>query len=159
MRISADAAVYVISVAAELAGMHPQTLRQYDRLGLVSPERTAGRGRRYSADDIARLQLIQQLSQEEGINLAGIRKILDLQDQLRRVRARAADLEQQVERMEDAAGTGSRVFAAGSTGDVFSILRGERPQRYSPGSALVVYRPDGAGRPGQGRGGQGRRRA
>ena len=81
MRISADAAVYVISVAAELAGMHPQTLRQYDRLGLVSPERTAGRGRRYSADDIARLQLIQRLSQDEGINLACIRKILDLQDQ------------------------------------------------------------------------------
>ena len=140
MRISADAAVYVISVAADLAGMHPQTLRQYDRLGLVSPERTAGRGRRYSADDIARLQLIQQLSQEEGINLAGIRKILDLQDQLRVSRARAAELEQQIERMESSAGSDRRVFAAGTTGDVFSILRGERPQRRAPGSALVVYR-------------------
>lgn len=146
MRIPASAAVYVISVAAELAGMHPQTLRQYDRLGLVTPERTAGRGRRYSAEDIARLQLIQQLSQDEGINLAGIRKILDLQDQLARARARARDLEQQVERMEEAAGTGSRVFAAGTSGDVFSILRGERPRRRLPGSALVVYRPEGRGR-------------
>lgn len=144
MRISADAAVYVISVAAELAGMHPQTLRQYDRLGLVSPERTPGRGRRYSADDIARLQLIQQLSQEEGINLAGIRKILDLQDQLRVSRARAAELEQQIERMESSAGSDRRVFAAGTTGDVFSILRGERPQRRAPGSALVVYRQGAA---------------
>lgn len=151
MRISASAAVYVISVAAELAGMHPQTLRQYDRLGLVSPERTAGRGRRYSADDIARLQLIQQLSQEEGINLAGIRKILELQDQLRRTRARAAELEQQVERMEDAASSGGRVFAAGTTGDVFSILRGERPRRRAPGSALVVYRPEAAKASGHGR--------
>ena len=62
--ISSSAAVYVISVAADLAGMHPQTLRQYDRLGLVTPERTAGRGRRYSADDVAKLRLIQSLSQK-----------------------------------------------------------------------------------------------
>ncbi len=145
MRIPATAAVYVISVAAELAGMHPQTLRQYDRLGLVTPERTVGRGRRYSAEDIARLQLIQQLSQDEGINLAGIRKILDLQDDLRRARARARDLESQVTRMEAEQDTSSRVFAAGSSGDVFSILRGERPRRRTPGSALVVYRPHGRG--------------
>lgn len=141
MRIPTTAAVYVISVAAELADMHPQTLRQYDRLGLVTPERTVGRGRRYSAEDIARLQLIQQLSQDEGINLAGIRKILDLQDDLRRARARARDLESQVTRMEAEQDTSSRVFAAGSSGDVFSILRGERPRRRTPGSALVVYRP------------------
>lgn len=145
MRIPTTAAVYVISVAAELADMHPQTLRQYDRLGLVTPERTVGRGRRYSAEDIARLQLIQQLSQDEGINLAGIRKILDLQDDLRRARARARDLESQVTRMEAEQDTSSRVFAAGSSGDVFSILRGERPRRRTPGSALVVYRPHGRG--------------
>lgn len=69
--------LYVISVAAELAGMHPQTLRQYDRIGLVIPKRTKGRGRRYSAEDIAELREIQRLSQEEGINLAGIKRLLE----------------------------------------------------------------------------------
>ena len=71
-----DAAVFVISVAATLAGMHPQTLRQYDRLGLVSPGRTPGRGRRYSARDIAMLREVQRLSQDEGINLAGVKRIV-----------------------------------------------------------------------------------
>ena len=75
---AAERAVYVVSVAAELAGMHPQTLRQYDRLGLVSPARTRGRGRRYSHRDVERLRRIQTLSQE-GINLEGIRRILDLE--------------------------------------------------------------------------------
>ena len=70
---------FVISVAAELAGMHPQTLRQYDRLGLVTPARTKGRGRRYSQRDIQRLRDVQRMSQEEGINLAGIRRILGLE--------------------------------------------------------------------------------
>ena len=71
--------VFVISVAAQLAGMHPQTLRQYDRIGLVSPGRTAGRGRRYSARDVAMLREVQRLSQEEGVNLAGIKRILELE--------------------------------------------------------------------------------
>ena len=74
-----DSPVYVISVAAELSGLHPQTLRTYDRMGLVSPGRTSGRGRRYSMRDIVLLREIQRLSQDEGINLAGIRQILDLQ--------------------------------------------------------------------------------
>ena len=73
-----DAPVYVISIAAQLAGMHPQTLRSYDRLGLVTPGRTAGRGRRYSARDVALLREVQRLSQEEGVNLEGIKKILRL---------------------------------------------------------------------------------
>ncbi|NEC92715.1 heat shock protein transcriptional repressor HspR, partial [Streptomyces sp. SID12501] len=68
-----DAKVYVISVAAQLAGMHPQTLRQYDRLGLVQPARTRGRGRRYSMRDIQVLREVQRLSQDEGVNLAGIK--------------------------------------------------------------------------------------
>ena len=75
---------FVISVAAELAGMHPQTLRQYDRLGLVIPARTKGRGRRYTKRDVQRLRDVQRMSQEEGINLAGIRRILELE---RRVEA------------------------------------------------------------------------
>ena len=75
--LSDDTPVYVISVAAQLSGLHPQTLRQYDRLGLVSPGRTAGRGRLYSTRDIVLLREVQRLSQEEGINLAGIKRILD----------------------------------------------------------------------------------
>ena len=77
--LSDDTPVYVISVAAQLSGLHPQTLRQYDRLGLVSPGRTAGRGRLYSTRDIVMLREVQRLSQEEGINLAGIKRILELE--------------------------------------------------------------------------------
>ena len=71
--------VFVISVAAELAGMHAQTLRQYDRLGLVRPHRTRGGGRRYSLRDVALLREVQHLSQDEGVNLAGIQRIFELQ--------------------------------------------------------------------------------
>ncbi|MER5489557.1 helix-turn-helix transcriptional regulator, partial [Streptomyces sp. NPDC002812] len=80
--LTEDTPVYVISVAAQLSGLHPQTLRQYDRLGLVSPDRTAGRGRRYSARDIELLRQVQQLSQNEGINLAGIKRIIELENQV-----------------------------------------------------------------------------
>ncbi|GAB3278923.1 MerR family transcriptional regulator [Actinocorallia lasiicapitis] len=79
MDLPDDTPVYVISIAAQLSGLHPQTLRTYDRLGLVSPGRASGRGRRYSMRDIVQLREIQRLSQEEGINLAGIQKILELQ--------------------------------------------------------------------------------
>jgi MerR family transcriptional regulator/heat shock protein HspR len=88
-----DAPVYVISMAAELSGLHPQTLRQYDRLGLVSPDRAPGRGRRYSARDIERLREVQRLSQDEGVNLAGIKHIRALQDEVAALRARVAELE------------------------------------------------------------------
>ena len=86
-RGSGDTApVYVISVAAELAGMHAQTLRQYDRLGLVTPSRTGGGGRRYSPHDIRRLSEVQRLSQD-GVSLAGIRRIFELQDQVEALRS------------------------------------------------------------------------
>jgi MerR family transcriptional regulator/heat shock protein HspR len=88
-----DAPVYVISTAAELSGLHPQTLRQYDRLGLVSPDRAPGRGRRYSARDIERLREVQRLSQDEGVNLAGIKHIRNLQDEVGVLRDRVAELE------------------------------------------------------------------
>jgi MerR family transcriptional regulator, heat shock protein HspR len=88
-----DAPVYVISVAATLAGMHPQTLRQYDRLGLVSPGRAPGRGRRYSRRDIDLLRAVQRLSQEEGINLAGVKRILELETHVDALRARLAELQ------------------------------------------------------------------
>jgi MerR family transcriptional regulator/heat shock protein HspR len=87
-----DAAVFTISAAAELAGMHPQTLRQYDRLGLVTPSRTGGGGRRYSSRDIGRLQQVQRLSQEEGVNLAGIKRILELETMLDRLRDEVQEL-------------------------------------------------------------------
>lgn len=87
-----DAPVFVISVAATLAGMHPQTLRQYDRLGLVTPGRTAGRGRRYSARDIAVLREVQRLSQDEGINLAGVKRILELENHVLALQSRVAEL-------------------------------------------------------------------
>jgi len=85
--IDDDTPVYVISVAAQLSGLHPQTLRQYDRLGLVSPDRSTGRNRLYSLRDIARLREVQALS-NSGVNLAGIQRILELQQQLEALRGR-----------------------------------------------------------------------
>jgi MerR family transcriptional regulator/heat shock protein HspR len=86
-----DSPVFVISVAAELAGMHPQTLRQYDRLGLVTPGRSGGGGRRYSARDVALLREVQRLSQEEGVNLAGIKRVIELENQVEALQARLAE--------------------------------------------------------------------
>lgn len=77
-----DGAVYIISVAAELAGVHPQTLRTYERKGLLKPARTSGGTRRYSQRDVDRVRLIQELTQGEGVNLAGVLRILALQDQV-----------------------------------------------------------------------------
>jgi MerR family transcriptional regulator/heat shock protein HspR len=85
--------VYVISVAAELAGMHPQTLRIYERKGLLEPARTAGGNRRYSDDDIARLRRIADLA-GTGMNLAGIRRVMQLEDEVRRLRDQIAELYQ-----------------------------------------------------------------
>lgn len=98
------APVYVISVAAVLAGMHPQTLRTYDRLGLVSPDRSAGRGRRYSVRDIDQLREVQRLSQEEGVNLAGVKRILDLENRVLALAARVSELHAQLDAAHHAAG-------------------------------------------------------
>jgi len=95
--VSEDTPVFVISVAATLAGMHPQTLRQYDRIGLVSPGRASGRGRRYSARDIAMLREVQRLSQDEGVNLSGIKRILELETHVDALRARIAELGAELE--------------------------------------------------------------
>ncbi|WP_322768152.1 heat shock protein transcriptional repressor HspR, partial [Frankia sp. Cr1] len=91
-----DTPVYVISIAAQLAGMHPQTLRAYDRLGLVTPGRTSGRGRRYSVRDVALLREVQRLSQEEGVNLAGIRRILELGSQVMILQAQVRQLTEEL---------------------------------------------------------------
>ncbi len=94
--LSDDTPVYVISVAAQLSGLHPQTLRAYDRLGLVSPGRAAGRGRRYSLRDILTLREVQRLSQEEGINLSGIKRILELELADRRNRMLLAEMQAEI---------------------------------------------------------------
>lgn len=137
-----EAPVYVISVAAELAGMHAQTLRQYDRLGIVTPARTRGGGRRYSSRDITQLREVQRLSQEEGVSLAGIARILQLENQVAALRARVTELEDDAARWRTLAQHGQRVFAAGRGGDVVAVRAGQRPSRATPRSqALVVWRP------------------
>ena len=90
--LSDDTPVYVISVAAQLSGLHAQTLRAYDRLGLVSPGRSAGGGRRYSLRDVLALREVQRLSQEEGVNLNGIKRILELEHELIQTRERLAEI-------------------------------------------------------------------
>jgi MerR family transcriptional regulator/heat shock protein HspR len=128
--------VFVISIAAELAGMHPQTLRQYDRLGLVSPSRTAGKSRRYSMRDIEKLQEIARLG-SEGVSLEGIRRIIELEDQVSDLRGRVRELESALAD-ELLNRPGRRVFAAGSEGEVVSMRAGTRIRR---SNQLVVWRP------------------
>ena len=113
-----DAPVFVISVAAQLAGMHAQTLRQYDRLGLVTPGRTGGGGRRYSARDVARLREVQRLSQDEGVNLAGIKRIIELESHVDALRAKVAELV-----------------------DELAEARHELASRRGPGTSLVGWQP------------------
>jgi MerR family transcriptional regulator/heat shock protein HspR len=94
-----EARTFLISVAAELAGMHAQTLRTYDRLGLVSPQRTSGGGRRYSERDVDLLREVQRLSQDEGVNLAGIKRIIELTNQVEALQSRVKELVREVEEL------------------------------------------------------------
>jgi MerR family transcriptional regulator/heat shock protein HspR len=98
-RRDSEQAIYIISVAAELAGVHPQTLRVYERKGLLTPQRTQGNTRRYSPDDIALLRRIQELTQE-GINLAGVTRILELEQDLAKLRRRFEQAIQEIEHLE-----------------------------------------------------------
>ncbi|MHB8185455.1 MAG: heat shock protein transcriptional repressor HspR [Dermatophilaceae bacterium] len=124
--------------------MHAQTLRQYDRLGLVSPSRTRGGGRRYSARDVTMLREVQRLSQDEGVSLAGIQRILDLENQVRALRARVTELHTELDALKSAVGSGSRVFAAGRAGEIIAVRAGRRPARsVSSSQSLVVWRPRG----------------
>ncbi len=128
--------ILTISMAAELAGMHPQTLRQYDRLGLVQPSRTAGQSRRYCLRDVAKLREVQRLS-NEGLSLEGIRRVLDLEDAVVALKARVRELETA---LADAllAQPGRRVFAAGTEGEVETIRAGTRLRRRTD---VVIWRP------------------
>jgi MerR family transcriptional regulator, heat shock protein HspR len=134
--LSDDTPVYVISVAAQLSGMHPQTLRAYDRLGLVSPGRSAGRGRRYSLRDVLILREIQRLSQEEGINLQGIKRILELELAEQRSRLRLAEMHAEIEQLRSELESTRAVAARLAT-----LLRTR-----NEGGALVPVRDSGASR-------------
>ena len=129
-----EAAVYVISVAAELSGMHPQTLRQYDRLGLVSPGRSSGRGRRYSLRDIAVLREVQRLSQEEGVNLAGIKRILELEAEVDTLRSHVSSLVAELRQV------GEQVQFAADAEETFRRRYLPVPAAPVASGALVVWR-------------------
>src|SRR6201991_2353950 len=94
-----EARTFLISVAAELAGMHAQTLRTYDRLGLVRPERTSGGGRRYSEHDVDLLREVQRLSQDEGVNLAGIKRIIELTNQVEALQGRLKEMAREIDEL------------------------------------------------------------
>jgi MerR family transcriptional regulator/heat shock protein HspR len=126
--------LFVISVAAELALMHPQTLRQYDRLGLVSPSRTAGQSRRYTMRNVAQLREIARLS-TEGVSLEGIKRILELENQNIELKKRVRDLEQALAN-EMLNRPGARIFSAGDQG-IESLLAGKRPSR---STQVVLWR-------------------
>jgi MerR family transcriptional regulator/heat shock protein HspR len=131
--LSDDMPVYVISVAATLSGMHPQTLRGYERVGLVTPRRTSGGGRRYSMRDILTLRQIQRLSQDEGINLSGIKRILDLERELDQTRLMAAELHAQLSLLRNELES-TRAVAA-------RLAELRRSQTVDPAAALVPVRP------------------
>jgi MerR family transcriptional regulator/heat shock protein HspR len=109
-----DLPIFSVGRTAELANIHPQTLRQYDRLGLIEPQRTGGGARRYSLRDIDRLVQAQRLSQEESVNLAGIARILDLQEENRQLR-------REIKRLSRP--NGSSIFAADADGDIIEVQR------------------------------------
>ncbi len=116
-----DARAFLISVAAELAGMHAQTLRTYDRLGLVTPRRTSGGGRRYSQHDVDLLREVQRLSQDEGVNLAGIKRVIELTNQVEALQSRLKEM-----------------------ADEIAILRGNQRRDIAvvpKSTALVVWQP------------------
>ena len=105
-RKSEEARTFLISVAAELAGMHAQTLRTYDRLGLVRPQRSAGGGRRYSQHDVDLLREVQRLSSDEGVNLAGIKRIIELTNQVEALQDRVAEMSAEIRTLRAGRGHG-----------------------------------------------------
>ena len=131
------APMFVISVAAELADMHPQTLRQYDRIGLVTPRRQGGRHRRYSPYNIEQLRQIQQLS-HEGVSLEGIRRILELQNRVEVLEETVEALRHEL-RESERHSTKPRFFAVGPHGDVVTVTRGRRARANT--QALVLWEP------------------
>ncbi|MFP7696790.1 heat shock protein transcriptional repressor HspR [Trueperella sp. LYQ143] len=157
-KISRSAPILSVSVAAELAGMHAQTVRQYDRMGLVVAKRTQGGGRRYSLNDVDKLIEIQRLSQDEGVSLAGIAHIFTLQNKLEKAQRQRAALERENAALREAVVAlreelaqheqrSDRVFAVNPSGDVLVVdrrkhLRSQlRTQSYSHSTDMTVWRP------------------
>ncbi|MDQ4021140.1 MAG: helix-turn-helix transcriptional regulator [Actinomycetota bacterium] len=136
-----DTPIFVISVAAELAGMHAQTLRGYDRLGLVSPGRSPGGGRRYSARDIALLQEVQRLSQEHGVNLAGIKRIIDLENQVEALRSRVAELAAELDEARTELAHAQAAAEQAAAAVHASYRRDLVPVHPRTETALVIWRP------------------
>ena len=126
-----EAAVYVISVAAELSGLHPQTLRAYERMGLITPGRTTGGGRRYSHRDIERLRSIAELT-SAGVGVEGVRRLLDLENQVTALRARNAELAAELDAVREAL---RRAMATRPATDRLPVLRSGDPSQ-----AVVVWR-------------------
>lgn len=106
---SDERAVYIISVAAELSGVHPQTLRMYERRGLLAPKRTSGNTRRYSERDIARIQMIQELTQRDGVSLAGVKLFMEMREQLAAMRRRTEELERELLEQMRRRGSGAEI--------------------------------------------------
>jgi MerR family transcriptional regulator, heat shock protein HspR len=129
-----DTPMFVISVAAQLSGLHAQTLRSYDRMGLVSPGRTPAGGRRYSPRDIALLREVQRLSQEEGVNLAGIKRIIELENEVDALRGRVKELMEEVAAAHAAAEQAAAAVHASYRRDLVPVRQ--------PETALVVWRPE-----------------
>jgi MerR family transcriptional regulator, heat shock protein HspR len=134
MEIDSNTPLFVISVAAELAGMHPQTLRQYDRIGLVCPTRTQGKSRRYTMQDVAKLREIALLS-SQGVSLEGIRRVMQLVDENIALSQRVRDLERELAN-QVMNQPGNRVFAAGDQG-IIRLNPGQRPER---SGSMVLWR-------------------
>jgi MerR family transcriptional regulator, heat shock protein HspR len=131
-----DAPIFAIAVAAELSSMHPQTLRQYDRLGLVVPARTQGGSRRYSTRHVEQLREVARLS-GEGMSLPAIARLLALEEHVHALTRRVSDLERQLTAERDSR-PGARVFAAGSAGAVVPLRHGVRVRR---ATEVVLWRP------------------
>ncbi|HEV8557129.1 MAG TPA: helix-turn-helix transcriptional regulator [Actinophytocola sp.] len=127
-----DTPMFVISVAAQLSGLHAQTLRGYDRLGLVSPGRTSGGGRRYSMRDIALLREVQRLSQDEGVNLAGIKRIIELEHEVDALHSQVAALTQELAAAYTAAEQAAAAIHASYRNELVPVRRQ---------TALVVWKP------------------
>jgi MerR family transcriptional regulator/heat shock protein HspR len=127
-----DTPVFVISVAAELSGLHAQTLRGYDRMGLVSPGRTSGGGRRYSMRDIALLREVQRLSQEQGVNLAGIKRIIELEREVDALRERLVELTEELAAVHAAAEQAAAAIHRSYRNELVPVSRQ---------TAIVVWKP------------------
>jgi MerR family transcriptional regulator, heat shock protein HspR len=134
-----DKGVYMISVAAELAGMHPQTLRIYEARGLITPSRSAGKTRLYSQEDVERLRRIQELTSEMGMNLAGVEKVFELEEELEKMRGRMTRLQSKMEELEQE--------MADELERVKRSFRAEIVRYEPPGAALTPIRRAGRRRP------------